>query len=322
MKKSLISVIIPVYNVEEYLENCIQSVLNQTYTYIEVVMVDDGSTDRSGVLCDKIAESDKRVVVLHKENGGLSSARNSGLENSIGEFVFFVDSDDSIDVNTLKTMVDAQQSKDYDLVICGHQNVDRDEDINEYSGEIIQYKELSYDDIWEEVFGKLNNAVWNKMYKRELIGNLRFQDQIIHGEDLLFNLAYIKRCNLALSVSFPFYHYYNRPGSITNSGFSEKRFDEIKVKDKALEIVLKDYPIQGNNAKKYCFRARMNVMRSLYSASLEKEYSRQVSECKKVTREYYLEIAGDLHLKERIEYYLFQISEPVYKWLTGIRDRS
>ena len=158
MKKSLISVIIPVYNVEEYLENCVQSVLNQTYTYIEVVMVDDGSTDKSGILCDKIAESDKRVVVLHKENGGLSSARNSGLENSIGEFVFFVDSDDSIDVNTLKTMVDAQQSKDYDLVICGHQNVDRDEDINEYSGEIIQYKELSYDDIWEEVFGKLNNA--------------------------------------------------------------------------------------------------------------------------------------------------------------------
>jgi len=319
MKKKLISVIIPVYNVENYLEHCFRSVLNQTYTNIEVIMVDDGSTDRSGEMCDKIAASDDRVVVLHKQNGGLSSARNAGLENCIGEFVFFVDSDDSIDVNTLKTMVGLQRSKDYDLVICGHQNVDKDEDVKEYSGESIKSKELSYEDIWEEVFGKLNNAVWNKLYKRELIGNLRFQDQIIHGEDLLFNLSYIKRCNLALSVGFPFYHYFNRPGSITKSGFSEKRFDEIKVKDKALEIVRKNYPIQENNAQKYCFRARMNVMRSLYSAGREKEYSDQVSECKEVTRRYYSEVAKDLCLKERIEYYLFQSSEPVYKWLTGIR---
>ena len=316
----MISVIIPVYNAEKYLSHCVDSVLDQTYSDIEILLIDDGSTDRSAAMCDEMAHKDKRVIAIHKKNAGPASARNTGLESCTGDLVYFVDSDDCIDGNTLEVMERLQKEEDYDLVICGHQVIEGDHKAVDQTDKSIRTNVLLSEDIWEEVFGKLNNAVWNKLYKRELIGELRFQEDLFHNEDLLFNLAYIIRCQRALIIDQPFYHYYKRPDSITGSKFSERRFDEVKAKDRALCVIRDHCPAQIDNAVKYCFRARMNVLRALYRSGRDKDYQEQVSDYRAYTKMHYPEVVNNIRVREKVEYHLFQSAEPVYKWLTGIRD--
>ena len=119
-KQPLISVIVPVYNVENYLPRCLDSIINQTYTNLEILLVDDGATDNSGKLCDEYAQKDNRIRVFHKENGGVSSARNMGLDNATGEYIAFVDSDDYIDKCMYEIMLNSSVQNNADIVVCGY----------------------------------------------------------------------------------------------------------------------------------------------------------------------------------------------------------
>ena len=121
-----VSIVIPIYNVEKYLDRCIKSVVNQTYSNLEIILVDDGSTDSSGSLCDLWAKNDKRIYVIHKQNAGLGMARNSGLELSTGEYIFFLDSDDYVDVTLVEKCLKKANEYDADVVIYGRTNVDED----------------------------------------------------------------------------------------------------------------------------------------------------------------------------------------------------
>ncbi len=312
----MVSVIVPVCKVEKYLDRCIRSILSQTYTELEIILVDDGSPDRSGVICDQWAERDNRIKVIHQENAGQSGARNAGLEICSGEYVCFVDSDDEIDPQMIEIMFKALQQGSSDLAICGYLRFKENEQLSPFQVKDIVINTLDTTEIWQEVFGRLNNAVWNKLYKRALIGKIRFPTGLIHGEDLFFNLEYITKCASAVKIDAPLYHYYIRPGSITYSAFRDSKFDEITSKDIALKFVRKYQPSQMNNARKFCFRARMNVLRSLYGSGLEKEYPKQVQEYRDYTKKHYSEVFESIRLKERAEYNLFQSLEPVYAWIT------
>ena len=310
----MISVIIPVYGVEKYLSRCLDSIINQTYRDLEIILVDDGSPDNSGKICDEYAAKDSRIKVIHKENGGLSSARNAGLDVATGEYIGFVDSDDWIEPQTYNMLFSAIEKNNSDIAICGHRMVYDNTSTSKATYSNDEY--LSYDLLWNEIFGKLNNAAWNKLYRKNLIDDLRFPIGVIHGEDLIFNLNYLKNCKCGVINKTPLYNYFVRLGSITKSGFNKNKIMEITAKDMALEIVKKVCPTQLENAQKYCFRARMNVLRSLYKSGQEKNYSDLLNEIKNYTKNNFSKIKNNIRFKERIEYYLYTYCNIIYTLIT------
>ena len=176
-----ISIIVPVYNVEKYLNRCFDSILNQTFTDFELILVDDGSTDNSGIICYEYKTKDNRIKVIHKENGGLSSARNAGLDIARGKYIGFVDSDDFINKDMYKILFDTIQANNSDMVICDYYKVNED-DINKFRNlkcncENIKIKNLNNLESIDNLFltGEKFIYAWNKLYKRELFNDLRYE---------------------------------------------------------------------------------------------------------------------------------------------------
>ena len=170
MKK--ISVIIPVYNVEQYLERCVKSVINQTYKNIEIILVDDSSTDSSLEVCNKLAQKDSRIKVIHKENGGLSSARNVGLDVAKGKYITFIDSDDVPEVTWAEKLYNAAKANDADIAFSGYDRVDLDTE-KVVATEMTQYGTMNKDVDWNDDFiVYANPSLWNKIYRRDLVKDL------------------------------------------------------------------------------------------------------------------------------------------------------
>ena len=192
MTNKKVSIIVPVYNVEEYLNKCVDSIINQTYKNIEVILINDGSKDSSGEICDTYAKKDSRVKVIHKENGGVSSARNKGLEASTGDFIMFVDSDDWIEVEAITSLMKIQNRNNYDVIMFGayrenlilekttktnliEQSFENIDEINEVLPKLIRQEKI--------------NSLWSKIYKSSVIKDNRisFNESLSIAEDALFN---------------------------------------------------------------------------------------------------------------------------------------
>ena len=189
-KKPLISVIVPVYNVENYLHKCVDSILKQTLSDIELILVDDGSPDGSGAICDEYAQKDSRVKVIHKPNGGVSSARNAGIEAARGEWLCFVDGDDYIDATYLEDF--GVNYTDADLYMQGYRKVKNENILSEYSFIGLESSEIEVVLAYSETHYIINSPCF-KLYKNVLVkeNNLRFDQSISYGEDHLFSLTYI-----------------------------------------------------------------------------------------------------------------------------------
>lgn len=200
-----VSIIVPVYNSEKYLTQCIESMISQTYSKIEIILVDDGSTDNSLDICRYYSKVDNRIKVVHKINGGASSARNAGLTEASGSYIMFVDSDDYIYPYMVEVLLQNIEEYNTDLVVCG---------MTAFSEESINstiYKKAFYDkkrDI-AKFFSLLDgrtNSLWNKLYKKELI-NHKFNEELVIGEDLIFNLEYFENCKSIAVVDKALYFY-------------------------------------------------------------------------------------------------------------------
>lgn len=306
----MISVIVPVYNVEKYIRQCLDSIIGQTYKDLEIILVDDGSPDSSGAICDEYAEKDSRIKVIHKQNEGQSIARNVGMQTATGDFIGFVDSDDSIDLEMFEKLFSAIDG--VDIAICGH-NVVYDAKIETDSKG--QEKTLNESELWQEVFGNLNNAVWNKLFRRELLANIQFNSNFAHGEDLIFNILYLQKVKAGRLIDEPLYNYYKRGNSITTGKFTRRKLLEINSKDEALRLVENIYPAMLPTARKYCFRARMNAIRNIYKAKAEVEYKNELKEYKQYVRENYAIVKKQLRNKERVEVALLKSLTFLYKGL-------
>lgn len=216
----LISVVVPVYNVEKYLNRCIESIVNQTYKNLEIILVDDGSTDSSQMICDEWAEKDKRIKVIHKKNGGLSSARNAGLKVLTGKYVCFIDSDDYIEINALELMLKSIISDDYDVCICNTNLVDNDYNIiskENYKSSIISGDDIIKSFLTGKVFESISAC--DKLYKVSVIKNndITFNEKEKWGEDFPFNYLYFQHVKKLISIDDRLYNYLiKRNGSITD----------------------------------------------------------------------------------------------------------
>ena len=225
----LISVIVPIYKVEQYLKQCVESILSQTYTNLEVILVDDGSPDGCPDMCDEFAKEDARIVVIHKENGGLSDARNAGLDIASGEYIGFVDSDDFVASNMYEILVRAAQKNDADIVLCNYLQVD--ERGEQVSGAKVQlyaknktYEKIEFINEILQPYGGYYVVAWNKIYRRSVFENLRFPLGKQHEDEYVFHYV-VDNSRVIVSVEDSLYYYRQRKGSIMDRGFSVKSMD-------------------------------------------------------------------------------------------------
>ncbi|MEE1125885.1 MAG: glycosyltransferase [Acutalibacteraceae bacterium] len=246
MSNPLISVIVPIYNVEDYLRRCVDSIINQSYKNLEIILVDDGSPDNSPKICDEYIEKDNRIKVVHKKNGGLSDARNAGMEVATGEYVSFIDSDDWIDVDFINSLYNGIKSG-ADVAECATRLVDNDD--NTLSTRGSKEGKISR----EEALAKLitedgvYQTVWNKLYKRSQIEELPFAVGKYHEDDFWTWRVFLKMDKLYLCEK-PMYNYLqNRSNSIIGSSYSLKKLDGIEARYERM-LGLKDIEVAGDLA--------------------------------------------------------------------------
>lgn len=254
---SLVSIIVPIYNAEKYLDSCIQSVLRQTYTNWELILIDDGSTDKSGRIAEEYGFADERITVFHQKNLGVSAARNRGIECAEGEYVAFLDVDDALPQESLKTLVNSLIDNNADVamgITCG-EKWENHSGVEIWKGEDgIQYSLM--DDPY-------TCAAWGKLYRRELIGETRFDREIKINEDSLFVFQIMCKKPVCVCVNKEIYQYIQVSGSASRSDFSEKYFDILKVSDLKYKKIEEQFPQMHDLAKNMLLKARMNVLRLL-----------------------------------------------------------
>lgn len=236
----LISVIIPIYKVEKYIVRCVESIVNQTYTNLEIILVDDGSPDNCPQICDDYAEKDNRIKVVHKENGGLSDARNAGMKVATGDYISFIDSDDYVSLEMYQDMINAAINNKADIVEC---NVNYD-----YNGRIEKYnddKYAVYNDNYSvmEAYIKhyhIKTVVWNKLYERKLLNDIEFEFGK-YNEDEFFTYKVLAKVSSYVHLDKYYYYYFQRSDSIMGSSFSLKQLDSVEGCMKRAEFIRQNY---------------------------------------------------------------------------------
>jgi glycosyltransferase involved in cell wall biosynthesis len=212
-KEKTISVIVPVYNMEKYLVQCLDSIVGQSYRHLEILLIDDGSTDRSPEICDRYAAEDERIKVIHRKNGGLSAARNTGLDAAAGEYVGFVDSDDWLDGDMYEFLLGDLLSAGADIAVCGYYiTTDDSEEPNDKSG---SYRVLGQAEALELLLqdGILQNFYWCKLYKRALFDSIRMPEGKTFEDAFTQHLLFEKVQKVVLH-NVPKYHYRYRSDSV------------------------------------------------------------------------------------------------------------
>ena len=238
----IISVIIPVYRVEKYLKRCIDSVLRQTFQDFECILVDDGSTDGSGDLCDRYVQAYSNFSVIHKQNGGLSSARNAALDIAKGDFLCFLDSDDMLHPQALELMLKVAESSSADMVSSklsefSSQSVETPVIDNVYTRKLQQHEVITQ--LYPTLFGEISVTACGKLYRKEVFENLRFPEGEIY-EDLHIYLDVLLSCKSITLADAALYYYYKNPDSITRSNYlTHNRFGEFRVREQYVDFFRK-----------------------------------------------------------------------------------
>ena len=284
----LISIIVPIYNVEDYLERCITSLIEQTYKNIEIILVNDGSQDKSLKICEKYKNIDSRIRIINKKNGGLSSARNAGIKIAKGKYFVFVDSDDYID----KTMIDFLhkdiQIKKADISICGFYNVFENKiEKSIHCGEEFILNSEEVLTLLYSNYCVLTSLSWNKIYKREIFDDLKFTEGRVHEDDIII-LDIINKCNIISFNLKPLYYYIQRKNSITGN-FKINRLDglyALNQRDYYFKKINRKDLIDLNNYKKYYVVTNF-IKNGNKVADKTQEIKNKIKECKINKREYF-----------------------------------
>ena len=273
-EKALISIIIPVYKVEKYLEKCIQSVINQTYENLQIILVDDGSPDNCGKICDEYAKKDHRIEVIHKSNGGLSDARNKGLEIAKGEYIGFVDSDDYIEADMYEVLYNLLKQYNADVSICNFYTVSQgkisiknaDNGINEYN-RIEILKEILLDK-------NIQSYAWNKLYKKELFDEIKYPIGKKY-EDIGTTFYLLEKCNKVVVTGKSEYYYINRQDSIVNNVTESTITDYIELIMQRYDYIEKNIKELSSYNKDYLKRILKTAEKDIKSLNEVEDYTKK-----------------------------------------------
>jgi glycosyltransferase involved in cell wall biosynthesis len=315
---SKISVIVPVYKTEKYLEECVNSIINQTYQNLEVILVDDGSPDNCPTICEWYAAQDSRIKVIHKENGGLSSARNAGLAMASGDWIAFVDSDDICEEQMLSELYFAAKEICAPMAVCStfYLNGKDKQAVDEERISIRVEKSNSrqmLQRLWvSEYDNNLFTAPWNKLYNREFFGDsLRFKEGIIYEDDELFNRLYVQEYPIAV-VHKPLYDWRMNPNSITHQSFAEKNciFLSILCQRVAMFASLDMYEQARKTARVFC-----DIYMEYYYKAANQRHAEWVTKYSLERRNMTKFVGWRGMFKHRIRFRVFDVSPTLYKWM-------
>ena len=235
-----LSIMVPVYKVEKYLRKCIDSILSQTFTDFELILVNDGSPDKSPDICEEYKQRDSRIVVIHKENGGLSDTRNAGLDVAKGDYFGFVDSDDHIAPNMYETLISVMEEKDCDMVICDNYR-ESPEGIT-IQNWLEESKSFNREEaMFQLLTDKIGSQAWNKLYKKELFAEIRYPIGRVY-EDIPTTYKYLHRCDKVAYVKTPLYYYTIRGDSISYAHNSDRKYHVFLGFKDRYEFAKAEYP--------------------------------------------------------------------------------
>lgn len=279
--KPKISIIVPVYNVELYINKCINTILNQTFKNFELILIDDGSTDNSGEICDEYLEIDERVRVIHKENTGLSDARNVGINIAKGDYIGFVDSDDTINPKMYEILYNLCQEHNADISTCLIRTIDINKERRnnkEYTNKVYIYSNKYA--IKETYDGGISGySSCNKLYRSYLFEDIKFPKGRIYEDASILYKLYMKS-NKVVFIDKALYNYIHREGSITRSRFSKKRFDIIEMYNEKYEFMCNNYPEMCEKIKSMYYESLRNIIIDIVienSTTKNYKYIRDVS---------------------------------------------
>lgn len=342
MEEGKVSIIVPVYNAEKYLGKTIESILQQEYFKIELILINDGSKDNSSRICNDYEHIDPRVVVIHQDNKGVSTARNVGLDKATGEYIGFVDADDCIKPNMYKAMIHRMEEFDAQMVMGGYEKV------NAATGERtvvrLPYEDLGEKDIVDKVIyqmafwncrkkgeylSTLYGSAWPNLYRADIIEgyNIKFNEGVALGEDMIFNLQYLLKVKRIAFVNMPLYEYYMYPVSSTRGKrphMWEQYLTLLHETERVLEETYGDNPDLRFNVnmqkihfatsvieEQVCTDSHINTKQKLMDIKKITE-SRDIREACKILSRY------ELSINERLKVllYRFNISFVLYRWLS------
>lgn len=301
----MVSIIIPVYNVEKYLNRCLDSVVGQTYEDVQIILIDDGSTDNSGVICDDYAKTDDRIIVIHTENRGVSSARNEGLRIATGEYISFIDSDDWVSADFISTLMNLILTTQSDMAGCSIEYCSN----NEFGSKVVcnqDFIEYNRKDAYYQILNstKIGGFLSNKIFKKNLIE--KYLDITIHmSEDFLFCVEYLKNVSKFAFIDCGLYYYFQRHQSDKQYllQYNEKIFSLLTAKEKMIQIYLLEAP---ECLSKLCERYLMDALnikgRYIYSKVQNEE---QLVKIDSIIKEYYPIVIRDKRVRLFTKFNIF-----------------
>lgn len=313
-KKDLISVIVPVYNVQEYLKICLDSILKQTYKDLEIILVDDGSTDSSGTICDEYKKKDNRIKVIHQKNGGLSSARNTGIKIATGKYIAFIDSDDYIEKDMYKRAIETMKQEHAQIFICGRYYLYKDvKEIKQKENIYIIMNNIQALDKMN-MFEYYDVAAWDKVYERNLFDGIEFPEGKL-CEDWYTIYKVLDKADKIVYDSTPLYVYRQRPNSITHSDNKKINYNSIYASKEVLKFIESKYPsITLNALTKYVF-ANIGVYNNLLLyVKNSKKQRKEILEV--IKKNYNIVIKNtDLIINRKIQLILIQRMNKIYNFM-------
>ena len=268
----LVSIIVPVYQIEKYIKNCLDSILHQTYPNIEIILIDDGSTDSTGKICDEYQLKDDRIKVIHKMNEGVAIARNVGIQMSKGEFLTFIDGDDYVISNYIELLVNSINTSNSDMSLTNSQVISENTDIN-YSQVSGSVRELNDLELLRELMSmKIIHNISGKMFKRDIFGQILFTPNKKYAEDLEVIYKYVLKIKKATYINVKAYFYLIRQDSAMQKGFDKNQMIEISTIEEIMELVVKKYPTLNIEAQGRCIYSYFAILRWILYSKNKGEY--------------------------------------------------
>ena len=311
-----VSIVVPVYNVEDCLSYCVDSLRQQTYKNIEIILVDDGSTDSSGEICDQYAREDDRIKVLHIENGGLSNARNTGVKESSTDWIVFIDSDDYYDHRAIEYLVELRDKYRVDLVATPVIEV-RDYESKDFSGSLTEKSSEKldrYTALKEMFYGnRVGTHSGGKLYKKTILSRFPYPKGMLY-EDLAIAYEHIASCKHIAVGDINLYKYYRRPGSIVNSKYSDRLLDFYKAMEWNRSYIERDYPNDKEMRRALNVRYVFNGLHIVH-AMLSSDMYAEVNKIRKEYIQYFKDVIlnSNVTRKNKVKYLILLVSPKLYE---------
>lgn len=324
--KTLVSVIVSAYNIEKYLSRCLDSLLMQTCKSLEIIVVDDGSTDHTPEICDSYVKNHDNIIVIHKENGGLSSARNAGLKAAKGSFIGYVDGDDWVEPEMYEAMLKACLEKDAEIAVCAYRQVGKGAEKIHPTGNILEF---SRDEALELYISgheqyHIYHSVWSKLFKKEIVKDISFYEGR-SSEDIMYSTMALTKASKCVFLDTPYYNYViDRPDSIMNSKLHERRFrDEIPFwKEQAVYLSNKGFKELSRKAS-YQFYRRMLFYYIDFQDNKMRESARKLAKLLKDDKKIICEIYKNnfVAVGDKARMKLFIFSPQLYYRIVKLYDK-